>query len=712
MFLTRSIYTLALFVFTSGVSFQGGGLVNVWKSNGPFGGNIQALAVARSNPQVIYAGTTAGGVFVSTDGAVTWTLTSLVNQNVNDVAIDDADSRTACAAALGGLFKTTDGGASWSEITNGLPNLSAVRTTVIDPVIANTVYAGTDAGVFKSTDGGASWKPASAGLASLEIRDLQFSPHDRRILYAAAERGGVHKTLDGANTWIEINEGMGRRGIDSIAFDSTNSNLTYAVGFGSAYKTTDDGATWAALTISGNLAAVAVDPANSNILYVGNRFGAALRSTDAGATWLGFSDTRAGRNAKCFGVGSGAIYLGGDANGVFKSTDQGNTWTEANQGLSNTQVSSVALNPSDPNVVYAGTKRGVFKSTDGGNQWVLKPASIPGTEDLAIDPSDPHVIYSVPSAFKSTDAGETWENISSGLIDPFNLQSILVHAIAVNPTSPNILYAGSFSGVFKSTNRGRKWTKVSFDVGNENVFSLGINPADPNVMYAGASRLYKSTDGGTSWSRSTDISTGGRVNSIAIQPSQPNVMYLGTVGGVLASTDAGANWTRLAVQTETRSFIVNAVEVSPSSPNILYAGTSGGGVFRSGDRGTTWKQVNDGLMNLDALSLAVDPRDPNLVYVGTAGGGVFSVHLQFKPKITAISTRGNHLIVVGEDFQTDSRIVMNNEDRKTLRDDQNPNVLIGKKLLKKIAPGDSVIVQVRNPDGQLSDPLPFFRALR
>ena len=239
--------------------------------------------------------------------------------------------------------------------------------------------------------------------------------------------------------------------------------------------------------------------------------------------------------------------------------------------------------------------------------------------------------------------------------------------------------------------------------------SLGINPADPNVLYAGASRLYKSTDGGTRWNRSTDISTGGHINSIAIDPFQPNVLYLGAVGGVLASTDAGTHWARLSVQTETQSFVVNAVALSASSPNILYAGTSGGGVFRSGDRGTTWKQANDGLTNLDVLSLAVDPRDPNLVYGGTVGGGVFSVHLQFKPKITSISTSGKHLIVVGEDFQAGSRIVMNNEDRKTLRDDQNPNALIGKKLLKQITRGDTVSVKVRNPDGQVSDPVPFSR---
>lgn len=709
MSLPRSIPVLSLFVLTSAAALQVDGQINVWKSNGPFGGNIQALAVARSNPQVVYAGTGTGGVFVSTDGAVTWNVTSLINKTVNDVAVDEQDFRTVCAAVLGGAFKTIDGGASWSDITNGLPNLS-LRTIVIDPLNANTVYAGTDGGVFKSTDGGASWSAASAGLASIKIRDLQFSTIDRRALYASADNGGIHKTLDGGNTWIEINEGMGRTDIASLAFDSANSNVIYAVGFGSAYKTTDTGATWKSLPITGNLAAVAVDPSNSSTVYIGDRFNATSRSTDAGASWLRLSNARADHNVQCFGVGSGVVYLGGDANGVFKTTDQGNSWTEANRGLNNSQVPALALNSSNPNVIYAGTTSGLFKTTDGGNQWVLMPASSPRTEGLAIDPSDSNVIYSVPTALKSSDAGETWENISSGLIDPFNLQSVLVHAIAVNPISPNILYAGSFSGVFKTTNRGRKWTKISFDIGTQNVFSLAIDPTNPSIVYAGSSLLYKSTDGGASWNRSIDISNTGRINSIAIDPTQPNVLYIGTQAGALASTDAGAHWTRLAVQTETASFIVPAVAVSASSPNILYAGTSGGGVFRSGDRGTTWEQINDGLTNLDVMSLAVDPRDPNLVFVGTRGGGVFSVHFQVKPKITGVSTSGKHLIIVGQNFQADSRIVMNNEDRKTLRDDQNPNALIGKKLLKQITRGDTVNLQVRNPDGQLSDSVSFTRA--
>jgi photosystem II stability/assembly factor-like uncharacterized protein len=704
----RSIPFLALFVLTSSVAFEVDGQDNVWRSNGPFGGNIQALAVARSNPQVVYAGTGTGGVFVSTDGAATWTVTSLINKIVTDVAVDEQDSRTACAAVLGGAFKTTDGGASWTDITNGLPDLS-LRTIVIDPINTNTVFAGTDGGVFKSTNGGASWAAASTGLASTRIRDLQFSTHDRRALYASAENGGIHKTLDGGSTWIEINEGMGRTHIVSLAFDSANSNVIYAVGFGSGYKTTDNGATWGSLPITGNLAAVAVDPTNSSTIYIGERFGAASRSTDAGASWLRLNNTRADHNVLCIGVGSGVVYFGCDANGVFKTTDQGNTWTETNRGLNNCQVPALALNSSNPNVIYAGTTSGLFKTTDGGTQWVLMPASSTKTEGLAIDPSDPNVLYSVPTALKSSDAGETWENISSGLIDPFNLQSILVHAIAVNPISPNILYAGSFSGIFKTTNRGRKWTKISFDLGRQDVFSLAIDPTNPSIVYAGSSLLHKSTDGGASWNRSIDISSTGSITSIAVDPTQTSVLYIGAQGGAFASTDAGAHWTRLAVHTETRSFQVPAVAVSSSSPNILYAGTLGGGVFRSGDRGTTWEQVNDGLTNLDVMSLAVDPRDPNLVFAGTRGGGVFSAHLRFKPKITAISTSGKNLIVAGQNFQAGSKIVMNNEDRKTLTDDQNPNALIGKKLLKQITRGDTVSLQVRNPDGQLSDSVAFTR---
>ena len=191
----------------------------------------------------------------------------------------------------------------------------------------------------------------------------------------------------------------------------------------------------------------------------------------------------------------------------------------------------------------------------------------------------------------------------------------MVHTIVIDPVSPNVLYTGTVTGVFNSTNRGRQWASTSSGVFRQDVFSLALNPANPNILYAGSSSLYKSTDAGVNWVQVSLSPSGGRITSIAIDPSQPHILYASSFGSVHRSTDAGDHWTRLPVQTETQSFLVFAVAVAPSSPNIVYAATSFGGVFRSADRGATWSQINDGLLNLDTRSLAIDPLDANTVYV-------------------------------------------------------------------------------------------------
>jgi len=682
---------------------------NVWTGNGPFGGKILALVIAPSNPQVMYAGSETGGVFVSSDGAANWKVTSLVKKFVTGLAVDPHDASTVYAGVLGGVFKTTDSGARWSDVTNGLPDLS-LRAVAIDPSSGNTVYAGTDSGVFKTTNGGGSWTAASSGLASLHIGVLQFNPSVPGMLFAGTFGGGIHRTTDGGNTWVEINEGIGSRDIASLAIDPVNPSTMFGVGFGAAFKTADGGATWKTLNVPGNLVSVAIDPSNSNAIYIGDFTAGTYRSTNAGENWSLLSDAQTDRSVRTFAVGlpgSHAVFLGGDGGGIFKSVDQGNSWVEANNGLSNTDVRTLALNSIDPSVLYAGTwGRGLFKSTNKGGAWMRKPGAGAFIEGLAIDPSNPSVIYSVRTPLKSTDAGESWTFITAGLIDPVNPSALSVLSVAIDPSTPNTVYAGAFSGVFKSTNGGREWKMSSSGIFSQNVACLAIDPTNSNVVYAGTSSLYKSTDGGANWGR---LGAGGGVRSVAIDPSQPSLVYAVGFGGAFGSTDSGDHWTRLPVHDGSTGFLIYAVAVAPSSPNVVYAGTSGGGVFRSADRGATWSQINDGLTNLDVRALAVAASDANRVYAATAGGGVFSIDLRLKPKIASASISGKNLIVAGENFLVGAKIVMNGDDRKTLRDDQNPNALIGKKLGKQIERGDTVRLQVRNPDGELSNQIEFTR---
>jgi photosystem II stability/assembly factor-like uncharacterized protein len=206
---------------------------------------------------------------------------------------------------------------------------------------------------------------------------------------------------------------------------------------------------------------------------------------------------------------------------LFKTINGGTSWTVVNSGLINGAIDTMALNtlaidPSTPTTVYAGTSwSGVFKSTNGGSNWTAfnsgwvanrwaKRAGLPSFREeyqivnvLAIDPSSPSTLYagtSFEGVFKSTNGG-SWTATNSGLGDN------QVFALAIDPSNPATLYAGTHGGVFKSTNAGRSWIAVNAGLSNRDIHALAIDPSRPATLYAGSNGggVFKSTNGGTTW---------------------------------------------------------------------------------------------------------------------------------------------------------------------------------------------------------------------
>ena len=178
----------------------------------------------------------------------------------------------------------------------------------------------------------------------------------------------------------------------------------------------------------------------------------------------------------------------GPFDGVFKSTNGGESWTAINAGLTNTFVYALAIDPSAPATLYAGTFGGVFKSTNGGGSWIAVNTGLTdtGVFALAIDPSAPATLYAGTSnggVFKSINGGASWTAINTGLT------STEIRALAIDPANPATLYAGtSGGGVFKSTNGGASWTAMNAGLTNLYVNALAIDPS--------TSRVYAGTDGG------------------------------------------------------------------------------------------------------------------------------------------------------------------------------------------------------------------------
>jgi photosystem II stability/assembly factor-like uncharacterized protein len=297
------------------------------------------------------------------------------------------------------------------------------------------------------------------------------------------------------------------------------------------------------------------------------------------------------------------------------SNDVTGSWSAINSGLTNTQVYALAIDPTNPSIIYAGTNAGVFKSTDWGGNWSATNSGSTNTHvmALAIDPSNAGTIYagSNDGVLKSTDGGGRWSAMNSGLTNTD------VWALAIDPSNTSTLYAGTQRGVFKSADGGGHWNHLATP---NAVNALAIDPSNTSIIYAMIqdAGVYKSTDGGDSWFSTIHYQTWLPGYALAIDPGNTSTLYAGGVLAVYKSTDGGENW--LPIFPTSYGL---ALAIDPTDSGILYAGTWGLGIFKSSDGGVTWNAINSGLTSAAGLlvtALAIDPTNASIMYAGTWGG--------------------------------------------------------------------------------------------
>jgi photosystem II stability/assembly factor-like uncharacterized protein len=297
-------------------------------------------------------------------------------------------------------------------------------------------------------------------------------------------------------------------------------------------------------------------------------------------------------------------------------------------------VTTLAVDPLNPRIVYAGTRdgEGVFKSRDGGETWSPSGEGLPklpgsGVFCLAIAPRRPAILYVGTLNFgiyKSTDGGASWSPSRRGL----SANLLGVEALAIDPRAPDTVLAGTGVGIFKTTDGGANWKLRNGGLPATPVISdLAIDPKRPAVVYAaaGTSGLYKSTNGGETWAPAHHgLPAGLAVATLAIDPRRSATVYAATYAGLYKSVDAGASW--FPANAGLPKAVVSALAIDPRSSRTLFAGTFfGTGVFRSDDGGASWSPIDDGLGNRVIWTLAINPQ--GRVYAGTDGeskpGGVF-----------------------------------------------------------------------------------------
>jgi len=377
----------------------------------------------------------------------------------------------------------------------------------------------------------------------------------------------------------------------------------------------------------------AFSPSSPSRIYLGTTDSWIYVSSDGGSSWsrlakLGTRDDLVVDSLVVDRSNANTLYAGvwvmdHSDGGVYISHDDGRTWTEA-ADMRGQSVRALAQAASNPRVLVAGTLSGAYQSRDGGLHW--HEISPPGGQDIhevesiAIDPYDPEIIYAgtwhLP--WKTNDGGAHWISIHQGVIDDSDVFSMIV-----DPSRPSVMFLSACSGIYKSDNFAYEFRKVQgIPSTARRTRSLRMDPADRNTVYAGTTEgLYKTTDGGDSWSRMTDPDV--IVNDVYVDPRNPKHVLLATDrSGILASEDAAAGFQ--ASNTGFSQRQVAALLVDEKSPGTIYAGVINdklyGGVFVSTDMGRSWKQQSEGLHGDDIFVLA---QSPDGTLLAGSSNGVF-----------------------------------------------------------------------------------------
>lgn len=380
----------------------------------------------------------------------------------------------------------------------------------------------------------------------------------------------------------------------------------------------------------GDVRTLSADPANPSRVLLGTSAGQIYQSDDNGKTWRRFVRIGKGNDYVIDHIifdskQSGVIYvaawtLESEGGAVFKSIDNGHSW-QALSSLEGKSVRSMAIAPSDPNNLVAGTLDGVYRTRNGGQTWLRTSpesnAEIRNIESVAIDPSNPDVIYAgtwhLP--WKTSDGGKSWHNIKNGIVDDSDVFSIII-----DPVRSDVVYASACSGIYKSESAGELFHKIQgipFSARRTRV--LKQDPSNGNVVYAGTTEgLWKTIDAGKTWRRITSPEV--IVNDVLVDVRNPEHVLLATDrGGVLASNNAGESFE--ASNTGFAHRQVAALSVDPEDQNTLYAGLINdkryGGVFVSHDQGAHWRQVNAGLEGRDVFALR---KSGTSLLAGTSNG--------------------------------------------------------------------------------------------
>ena len=603
-------------------------------------GSVRAIAVDPANSSIVYAGSGTGGLFKSLDAGETWTALDYapVNQPANASASVAQASKPAPNAPKSSKSKVKgkdSGNASGKGKSSRPPATSVIASITIADSNPNLIFvAHRQMGLFRSTDGGKTWtRPTTPRNAS----HVAVSAKNPRIVYGAFDTAGILKSTDGGVTWTDTGKITPENcAVREIAIDPRDPNKIHfiaAKGWNGFYGTsTDGGKTWATTrkwtrdqssnpAIANNLAQppeplstptnITISPSEPDTLFISANWANVL-STDGGATWRQRDN---GADITCFHdlrFAGGSVFAVAMDEGLFRSDNNGATWQK--------------LLPQ--------------KYTEGlsGHQWRVFPQQKPnGQFRIIVTVSPWRGVKEYPNAVLiSEDSGKTWTR-ATGLPDYRPKANTMweegyARALAVDPRNPSTMYLGidgdpengkSGGGIFKSTDAGLSWAQLPNQPGSRRMFyGLAVDPHDSQRLYwgAGGSKpgIWLSEDGGESWQK-TPVSDW----IFNIETTASGDVFAGG-RNLWKSSDRGKTWRRLTKFTT--DWVVVGIAIDPRDENRIWCSTvtwgdnNQGGIFHSADGGKNWQEITGDIPYRKPFLLRYNPQTKDL---WAAGVGVF-----------------------------------------------------------------------------------------
>ena len=620
-------------------------------------GSIGAIAVAPSDPNIIYVGSgeadirsslgMGDGMYRSSDAGKTWQRAGLTHsQAIARIVIDPHNSAIAYAAVLGkpyaassqrGLFKTTDAGTTWNRVLYTDDKTGAIDVS-LDPQNPSVVFAalwqtvrpawntyppkdGPGSGLYKSTDGGSTWTHLTQGLPQHVGRiGVSVSPANPQRVYAridakTASKGGIYRSDDAGATWHFMAGGLAQvriweRGwyFGEITADPKNPNVAYVMDT-STYRTTDGGATFTAIK-------------------------GAPGGDDYHSIWIDPNDTS-------------HFILGSDQGSVI-SLDNAKTWSSwYNQPTA--QLYHIATDNRFPYHIYGSQQDSGAIDVPSRTKYLhlsfrdWKPIDVGGENGyLAPDPLHPGYVYGATLG----DVGDTvtlerletgWErNIDPAINHPQTIwRSTWTEPLVFSPLDPHALYF-AHQNIFVTHTGGRNWEIISPDLTRPGtprrgvVYALAPSPLNSRLLWAGTDDglAWITRDAGKHWTNVTPpaLTPWSKVTEIAASHFNAGTAYLAIdrhrlddmTPYLYKTTNYGVSWTNIASDIPAKHFL-NSITEDPQRPGLLYAGTERG-VSVSFNDGKNWQSLR---LNLPTTSIRDVLVHGNDLIVGTFGRSIW-----------------------------------------------------------------------------------------